>query len=370
MKLDLFDYDLPEYLIAQYPSERRDSSKLFVINRSNGDIEHKHFYDLPDYLNKGDVIVLNDSKVIHARLIGVKKETGARIELFLIRKRGQANHYTEDWEVLAKPAKRLKNGQVVVFSDDFSAEMVSRTNDGSMIARFAFKGNFDDCVDELGKMPLPPYIKRDADDTDDSRYQTVYSSVKGSLAAPTAGLHFTENLLEKIRAKGVQIVTVTLHVGLGTFRPVKVDDIEEHKMHREDYYISKESANIINMAKKEGRRVICVGTTSVRTTESAAAKNRASARQNSEDATDDISKLESDDSNRVAIGEGSTNIFIYPGYEFKIADAMITNFHLPKSTLIMLVSAFYDREKTIEAYEEAVKEEYRFFSYGDAMLLI
>jgi len=356
MKIELFDYELPKELIAQTPAEARDASRLLVVHRDvgrdkdcpSGGPEHRHFSDLPEYLRAGDVLVINDSKVIKARLIGVKEETGARIEVFLVRKRRQANHFTEDWEALVRPAKRVRRGQRVKFADDFYCEIVGETKGGGRVARFFFKGNFDENIDRLGKMPLPPYIHRDADAGDDERYQTVYAAAPGSLAAPTAGLHFTPELLEKLRAKGVIIAPVTLHVGLGTFRPVTAENIEDHDMHTEYYSISDESAEKINAAKKEGRRVVCVGTTSARTLEGAAAKQSGDG---------------------VPSGEGETNIFIYPKYEFHIADAIITNFHLPKSTLLMLVSAFAGRERMLDVYAEAIREEYRFFSYGDAMLI-
>jgi S-adenosylmethionine:tRNA ribosyltransferase-isomerase len=374
MKIDLFDYELPKELIAQMPAGARDASRLLVVRtegirgdgraeaeaggirglgeagtegiRGDGRTEHRHFSDLPEYLRAGDVLVINDSKVIKARLIGVKEETGARIEVFLVRKRGQANHFTEDWEVLVRPAKRVRRGQRVKFADDFSCEINGETSGGGRVARFFFKGHFDENIERLGRMPLPPYIRRDADAADDERYQTVYAAAKGSLAAPTAGLHFTPGLLAALEAKGVIIAPVTLHVGLGTFRPVTAENIEEHRMHAEHYSISVDTAAKINAAKAEGRRVVCVGTTSVRTLESAATE-----------------------AGGVRPGAGETNIFIYPGYKFKIVDALITNFHLPKSTLLMLVSAFAGRETTLAVYDEAIRERYRFFSYGDAMLI-
>jgi S-adenosylmethionine:tRNA ribosyltransferase-isomerase len=351
LKINLFDYELPKELIAQSPAEARDASRLLVAHRDSGIIEHKHFSDLPEFLRAGDVLVVNDSKVIKARLIGAKEETGARIEVFLVRKRGQENHYTENWEVLVKPAKRVRRGQSVKFADDFSCEIVGETSGGGRIARFYFKGNFDENIDRLGKMPLPPYIHRDAESADDERYQTVYAAVPGSLAAPTAGLHFTPELLKKLEAKGVIIAPITLHVGLGTFRPVTADDIEDHNMHTEFYSISAETAAKVNAAKRDARRVICVGTTPARTLEGAAV---------SADKVDEFI---------IRAGDGETNIFIYPGYKFRVVDALITNFHLPKSTLLMLVSAFTGRERTLEIYAEAIREGYRFFSYGDAMLI-
>ncbi|MDR1068527.1 MAG: tRNA preQ1(34) S-adenosylmethionine ribosyltransferase-isomerase QueA [Clostridiales Family XIII bacterium] len=367
MNKDLFDYELPKELIAQTPAEARDASRLLVVRRqaaeggdvtNNSDaVRHRHFSDVPEYLRAGDVLVINDSKVIKARLIGVKTETGARVEVFLVKKRGQINHFTEDWEVLIRPGKRVRRGQRVKFADDFSCEVVGEIPGGGRIARFFFTGSFDESIDRLGKMPLPPYIKREAGAEDEERYQTVYAATPGSLAAPTAGLHFTPDLLAALEEKGVVIAPVTLHVGLGTFRPVMAEQIEDHKMHTESYVIGAETAERINAAKREGRRVVCVGTTSVRTLESAARRVGGETDNTGEPAY------------CVMPGEGETDIFIYPGYEFKIADALITNFHLPKSTLLMLVSAFAGRERMLGVYAEAIREGYRFFSYGDAMLI-
>jgi S-adenosylmethionine:tRNA ribosyltransferase-isomerase len=356
MDINLFNYTLPEELIAQRPAEYRDGSRLLVYHRDSKTTEHRMFSDIVDYIGRGDVLVLNDSRVIHARLIGVKESTGAVIELFLVKSRPSPDGDAV-WETLAKPAKRLKEGDVVKFSDDFSAAVIGPTEGGGRIVRFCYSGEFEEQIERLGRMPLPPYIHREADSDDADRYQTVYAKLPGSVAAPTAGLHFTAHLLDRIWAKEAEIAFVTLHVGLGTFRPVKTERIEEHEMHSEDYYISEESADIINRAKAEGRRIICVGTTSVRTLESAAAPAPAAAVSFAATAA------------AVRPGEGSTDIFIYPGYKFKIADALITNFHLPKSTLMMLISAMAGREEMLRAYGEAVSRGYRFFSYGDAMFI-
>lgn len=348
MKLEEFDYDLPEELIAQQPSEQRDACRLMVLNRREGTIEHRHFYDILEYLHPGDLMVLNDSRVIPARLFGYKEKTGAHIELLLI-KRLEG----DDWECMVRPGKRLKEGDSVIFNQErlFRAHVrgFCDPESGTRVIRFEYEGIFMERLEEIGSMPLPPYINRPADEEDKERYQTVYSKVDGSVAAPTAGLHFTEELLHKAKEKGVEIVYVTLHVGIGTFRPVKTENIEDHKMHFEEYTVSEESADKINRALREGRRVISVGTTSTRTLESAAVREG--------------------DSWKVEAGTKSTGIFIYPGYEWKIVGALITNFHLPKSTLIMLISSFYNREKILEAYREAVREKYHFFSYGDAMLI-
>lgn len=348
MKLDEFDYELPEELIAQQPSEQRDACRLMVLHRENGSIEHRHFYDILDYLRSGDCMVLNNSRVIPARLFGYKEKTGAHIELLLIKRLEN-----DDWECMVRPGKRLKEGDAVIFSQEklFRAHVMGfcdREN-GTRVIRFEYEGIFMERLEELGSMPLPPYIDRPAEEEDKERYQTVYSKIDGSVAAPTAGLHFTEELLQQAKEKGVEIVYVTLHVGIGTFRPVKVENIEDHKMHFEEYTISEESAKVINRALEEGRRIISVGTTSTRTLESAAVREG--------------------DHWKVEAGTRSTGIFIYPGYEWKIVGALITNFHLPKSTLIMLISSFYNREKILEAYREAVREQYHFFSYGDAMLI-
>ena len=348
MRLEDFDYELPKELIAQTPSLKRDECRLMVLDRANNTTQHRHFYDILEYLHEGDCLVVNDSRVIPARLHGIKEKTGAHIELLLI-KRLEG----DKWESLVKPGKRLKEGDTVVLDENrlFKAHILGFKDkeNGTRIIEFDYEGIFMERLEEIGSMPLPPYIERDAENDDKERYQTVYSKVDGSVAAPTAGLHFTDELLEKVRAKGVEIAYVTLHVGIGTFRPVKVDNIEDHKMHFEEYTIASETAETVNRAIREGRRVISVGTTSTRTLESAA-KQVAS-----------VWQIES--------GHSSTGIFIYPGYEYKVVDGLITNFHLPKSTLIMLVSALYDREHILAAYEEAVRERYKFFSYGDAMFI-
>ena len=347
MKISDFDFVLPEELIAQRPTEKRDVCRLMVMNRENGSIEHKHFYDILDYLNEGDCLILNNSKVLPARLFGEKEGTGAKIEFLLI-KRLEGDR----WETMVRPGKRLKPGDAVKFSDNFRAEIVDYGPDGTRIVDFDYEGIFMERLEELGKMPLPPYIERESTLEDKDMYQTVYCKEEGSVAAPTAGLHFTDQLLEKAEEKGVKLAYVTLHVGIGTFRPVKCENVEDHSMHFEEYYIDEENAAKINDAIKEGGRIVSVGTTSTRTVESAAYFDENEGRY------------------LVAAGSGNTNIFIYPGYEFKIIEALITNFHLPKSTLLMLISALYDREKILEAYDVAVKEKYRFFSYGDACLII
>lgn len=347
MKISDFDYVLPEELIAQRPTEKRDVCRLMVMNRKNGSIEHKHFYDILDYLNEGDCLILNNSKVLPARLFGEKEGTSAKIEFLLI-KRLEGDR----WETMVRPGKRLKPGDAVKFSDNFRAEIVDYGPDGTRIVDFDYEGIFMERLEELGKMPLPPYIERESTLEDKDMYQTVYCKEEGSVAAPTAGLHFTDQLLEKAEEKGVKLAYVTLHVGIGTFRPVKCENVEDHSMHFEEYYIDEENAAKINDAIKEGGRIVSVGTTSTRTVESAAYFD------------------ENEGKYLVAAGSGNTNIFIYPGYEFKIIEALITNFHLPKSTLLMLISALYDREKILEAYDIAVKEKYRFFSYGDACLII
>lgn len=335
-----YDYFLPEELIAQTPKEPRDSARLLVYNRKTDKIEHKIFIDILDYLKEGDVLVLNTSKVIPARLFGVKVETGAKIEI-LLQKRLNLNN----WEVLAKPTKRLKVGTLIKFSDELSCIVRKIKEEGLCKVEFVYNGVFEEILDKLGSMPLPHYIKTDLKDKD--MYQTVYSKQKGSSAAPTAGLHWTKDLLDKVKQKGVTILEVMLHVGLGTFRPVKEDNILEHKMHSEYYVITKEVADYINLAKSQGRRIIAVGTTSVRVLESASDENG-------------ILSAKSED----------TNIFIYPPYKMKVVDALITNFHLPQSTLIMLVASMIGVEKTLQIYNIAVKEKYRFFSFGDAMFII
>ena len=348
MHINDFDYELPEELIAQKPADKRDASRLLVVHRETGETEHKHFYDILEYLNEGDCLVLNNSKVLPARLYGIKEGTGAKVEFLLIKRIDG-----DPWETMVRPGKRLKPGDSVMFSEDplLKADIIDYGNDGTRIVEFSYDGIFMERLEEIGSMPLPPYIERQSENEDRDRYQTVYCREEGSVAAPTAGLHFTEELLEKARAKGVELAYVTLHVGIGTFRPVKCENIEDHSMHFEEYHIDEKTAEIINRAKAEGRRVISVGTTSTRTVESAAYFD------------------EEKDCWQVRSGENSTGIFIYPGYEFRIIDSLITNFHLPKSTLLMLISALYDREKILEVYQEAIREKYRFFSYGDAMFI-
>jgi len=356
MRIEDFDYELPEELIAQTPLRQRDACRLMVLDRKTKTVEHRHFYDILDYVNSGDCLVLNDSRVIPARLFGVKEGTGAHIELLLI-KRIEG----DDWECMVRPGKRLHEGNTVILGDDFKAHImgIHDANNGTRLVHFEYSGIFMERLEESGSMPLPPYITRKAEDSDKEMYQTVYSRIDGSVAAPTAGLHFTKELLEKAKDKGVKIAYVTLHVGIGTFRPVKVDVIEEHKMHFEECSIDEENAEIINGTIESGGRIISVGTTSTRTLESMAGMPL-------QPFTKECSSVKPF---RVRSGSTSTGIFIYPGYEFKIVDALITNFHLPKSTLIMLVSALYDREEILKAYKEAVDERYRFFSYGDAMLI-
>ena len=339
MRTDDFDFYLPEELIAQTPLDKRDSSKLLVLNKNNGSIEHKHFTDIVDYLKEGDVLVLNDTKVIPARLYGVKEDTGAVIEMLMLKDCGN-----NVWECLTKPAKRVKVGTVIKFSDKLSAKCTSIGEEGIRHFELIYNGILYEILDELGEMPLPPYIHEKLEDKD--RYQTVYAKNVGSAAAPTAGLHFTEDLLKRIEEKGVKVLYVTLHVGLGTFRPVNVEDVTKHKMHSEYYQMSDNVAQELNKAKLEGRRIISVGTTSTRTLET-------------------IISLYGDFRECC----GNTEIFIYPGYEFKAIDALITNFHLPKSTLIMLISALAGKENVMKAYAEAVEEKYRFFSFGDSMFI-
>ena len=342
MKLEEFDFYLPEELIAQTPLLKRDTSKLLTINRKENTYEHKVFSDIIDYFNPGDTLVLNNTRVMPARLYGQKKDTGAAIEVLLLK-----NKEHNMWECLVKPAKRIKVGSIVSFGDGImEAECVKVLDDGFRYFEFKYEGIFQERLDELGTMPLPPYIKERL--TDKERYQTVYSKEVGSSAAPTAGLHFTNELLDKIKQKGVNIVYLTLHVGLGTFRPVSVENIEEHDMHSEYYTLDEETANVINETKKNGGRVFSVGTTSTRTLETIARDN----------------------DGEIVPASGWTNIFIYPRFEFKCVDGLITNFHLPKSSLIMLVSAFYNREKVLELYKIAVENKYRFFSFGDAMIII
>ncbi len=335
-----FNFDLPEELIAQDPLEDRSSSRLLVLNKETGETQHKVFKDIIDYLQPGDCLVINNTKVIPARLIGEKEGTGAKVEILLLKR--QEN---DIWEALVKPGKKAKIGSKIIFGGGIlKGEIVKIVEEGNRLVQFHYEGIFEEILDKLGQMPLPPYITHQLEDK--NRYQTVYAKYEGSAAAPTAGLHFTKELLEQITEKGIVIANVTLHVGLGTFRPVKEENILEHHMHSEFYQIEEEEADKINQAKKIGGRIVCVGTTSCRTVESAA-----------------------DDNGFVKAGSGDTEIFIYPGYRFKVLDALITNFHLPESTLIMLVSALAGRENTLNAYETAVKERYRFFSFGDAMFI-
>lgn len=340
MKTADFDFYLPEELIAQTPLERRDASRLLTLDKHTGAVEHHHFYELPQFLKPGDCLVLNDSRVLPARLIG-HRPTGGACEVLLLVDRGD-----KCWECLVRPGRKLRPGAQVIFGEgkELTATIEEELEDGKRLVRFHYEGIFLEILEHLGKMPLPPYIKEELQDNE--RYQTVYSKVVGSAAAPTAGLHFTPELLKKVQEMGVKVCYVTLHVGLGTFRPVKAEDIQDHEMHSEFCMISQETADVINETKRSGGRVICVGTTSCRTIESFAA----------EDGT-------------MTERSGWTNIFIYPGYRFKVLDALITNFHLPQSTLIMLVSALAGREHVLAAYEEAVKERYRFFSFGDAMFI-
>lgn len=335
-----FYYDLPPELIAQTPLTDRTASRLLVVNKKTGKLAHKHFYDIVDYLNPGDCLVMNNTRVIPARLYGSKEKSGGKIEFLLLKRIG-----IDTWEVILKPGKKAKPGSRFEFGGGLlHAEVLSVAEDGKRIVKFEYDGIWEELLDKLGEMPLPPYIKEKL--TDKERYQTVYSKIEGSAAAPTAGLHFTKELLEKIKANGVKLTYLTLHVGLGTFRPVSAERIEDHIMHTEYYEISAETAEIINSCRKNGGRIIAVGTTSVRTLETVA-----------------------DDAGKVKSASGETNIFIYPGYKFKIVDCIITNFHLPESTLMMLVSAFAGKENIFNAYETAVKEKYRFFSFGDAMYL-
>lgn len=341
MKREDFDFDLPEELIAQDPLVNRSDSRLLVVDKRTGQTTHKSFGNIIDYINPGDCLVINDTKVIPARLIGVKEETGAKIEVLLLKR-----HKDDIWETLVKPGKKARPGTRIAFGDGvLVGEVLDVVDEGNRLIQFSYKGIFEEILDQLGQMPLPPYITHQLEDK--NRYQTVYAKHSGSAAAPTAGLHFTPELLRKIEEKGVNIARVTLHVGLGTFRPVKVEDILEHHMHSEFYSIEEEAAEKINAAKESGHRVIAVGTTSCRTIESAA-----------------------DSNGKMHAASGWTEIFIYPGYEFKVLDALITNFHLPESTLLMLVSALAGRENILQAYEEAVQERYRFFSFGDAMLIV
>ena len=340
MKTSDFYYDLPKELIAQTPIEKRDGSRLMTLDRATGAVEHHHFYELPDFLNPGDCLILNDSRVLPARLLGQRLPGGGACEVLLLIDRGE-----KTWECLVRPGRKMRTGAKLSFGNgELTAEVVGELEGGNRLVRFDYEGIFLEVLERLGKMPLPPYIKEELQDQE--RYQTVYSKVLGSAAAPTAGLHFTPELLEKIAAKGVGIGYVTLHVGLGTFRPVKEEEITDHEMHSEYCVISQETADLINRTKANGGRCICVGTTSCRTLESWAAED-----------------------GHMEAKAGWTNIYIYPGYQFKVMDALVTNFHLPESTLIMLVSAFAGREHVLAAYQEAVKERYRFFSFGDAMFI-
>ena len=340
MKVSDFYFELPEELIAQYPLEKRDSSRLMVLDKKTGEFEHRKFHDILEYLNEGDTLVLNNTRVLPARLIGEKEETGGKIE-FLLLKRIEG----DKWECLAKPGRKAKVGTVFTFGEGKLKAIVREIGEeGNRIIEFKYDGIFEQVLDELGQMPLPPYIHEKLEDKE--RYQTVYSKEKGSAAAPTAGLHFTEDLLKEIKDKGVNIAYLTLHVGLGTFRPVKVDDVNNHVMHSEYYHLDKENAELINKTKEAGKRVIAVGTTSSRTLETIG-----------------------DENGRVREQSGWTDIFIYPGYKFKIVDNLITNFHLPESTLIMLVSALAGQDNIMNAYNTAVKEKYRFFSFGDSMFI-
>ncbi len=367
MNIQEFDYGLPKELIAQSPLDRRDISKLMVIDRASGKVSHEHFYDIVKHFNPGDCLVMNNSKVIPARLFGKKKDTGANVE-FLLVKRIEG----DIWEVLIRNAKKVSVGSWVEFKCDTSklessdkncnesvskeiiltAEIVGFGDDGSRHVKFYYDGDFLDIVEKTGRMPLPPYIEREDTEKDKDRYQTVYCKHEGSIAAPTAGLHFTQEIIDELKKRGVNIAFVTLHVGIGTFRPVKTEIIEDHKMHFEEYFVDEQNAKIINETILNGGKIISVGTTATRTIESIASYDSKS------------------NAYQVRAGQGSTGIFIYPPYEFKIISSLITNFHLPKSTLLMLISAFYDKEKIIEAYGTAVENEYRFFSYGDAMLLL
>lgn len=340
MKKSDFFYDLPKELIAQHPTEPRDHSRLMIVDKVTGEIQHKHFYDILDQLNEGDCLILNNTRVLPARIYGLKEETGAHVEFLLLTNKGD-----DVWETIAGPGKRAKTGTRFSFGDGLmKCEIVDVLENGNRLAKFEYNGNFYNILEEIGQMPLPPYITEKLENGE--RYQTVYSKELGSAAAPTAGLHFTDELLEKIKSKGVNIGYVTLHVGLGTFRPVKADDITMHNMHSEHYWLPKETAELINNTKANNKRVIAVGTTSCRTLESVATFN-----------------------GQIQECEGWTDIFIYPGYEFKCIDGLITNFHLPESTLIMLVSAFCGYENTMNFYKKAVEEKYKFFSFGDATFL-
>ncbi|MCM3206463.1 tRNA preQ1(34) S-adenosylmethionine ribosyltransferase-isomerase QueA [Paenibacillus illinoisensis] len=341
MNVNLYDFELPEQLIAQTPLLDRTASRLLTLNKESGEVNHRSFPDIINFLEPGDTLVLNDTRVLPARLFGTKEDTGAKAEVLLLK-----NVEGDRWEALVKPGKRLKAGSVIVFGDELKAVIDEEGEMGARTLTFSYNGIFQEILDRLGEMPLPPYIKETLDDRE--RYQTVYAKHEGSAAAPTAGLHFTDELLDQIRAKGVNVTFITLHVGLGTFRPMSVDVVEEHEMHEEYYSMSQETANLINETKKRGNRVFAVGTTSCRTLETVGSKFEDGVLQES---------------------SGWTKIFIYPGYNFKVIDGMLTNFHLPKSTLVMLVSALAGREHIMNAYKQAIQEKYRFFSFGDAMLI-
>lgn len=341
MNVDAYDFHLPEELIAQTPLADRSSSRLLLVNKEDGELAHRHFTDIIDYLQPGDTLVLNDTRVIPARLFGVKEDTGAKAEVLLLKNLGD-----DRWEALVKPGKKLKTGAVIIFSDELRAVIEDEADMGGRTLRFIYQGIFQEILDRLGTMPLPPYIKETLDDRE--RYQTVYAKHEGSAAAPTAGLHFTEELLAQIEAKGVNIAYITLHVGLGTFRPMSVEKVEEHVMHSEFFVMSQETADIINATKEKGGRVVAVGTTSCRTLETVGKQC---------------------EGGPLVECSGWTDIFIYPGYKFSVVNALITNFHLPKSTLVMLVSALAGREHILAAYEEAIEQKYRFFSFGDAMFI-
>lgn len=341
MNVDAYDFHLPEELIAQTPLADRSSSRLLLVKKEDGELAHRHFTDIIDYLQPGDTLVLNDTRVIPARLFGVKEDTGAKAEVLLLKNLGD-----DRWEALVKPGKKLKTGAVIIFSDELRAVIEDEADMGGRTLRFIYQGIFQEILDRLGTMPLPPYIKETLDDRE--RYQTVYAKHEGSAAAPTAGLHFTEELLDQIEAKGVNIAYITLHVGLGTFRPMSVEKVEEHVMHSEFFVMSQETADIINATKEKGGRVVAVGTTSCRTLETVGKQC---------------------EGGPLVECSGWTDIFIYPGYKFSVVNALITNFHLPKSTLVMLVSALAGREHILAAYEEAIEQKYRFFSFGDAMFI-
>lgn len=341
MNVNLYDFELPEQLIAQTPLLDRTASRLLTLNKDSGEINHQTFPDIINFLESGDTLILNDTRVLPARLFGTKEDTGAKAEVLLLK-----NVEGDKWEALVKPGKKLKAGSVIVFGDELKAIIEEEGEMGARTLTFSYNGIFQEILDRLGEMPLPPYIKETLDDRE--RYQTVYAKHEGSAAAPTAGLHFTDELLDQIRAKGVNVAFITLHVGLGTFRPMSVDVVEDHVMHEEYYSLSQETADLINQTKERGHRVFAVGTTSCRTLETVGSKF---------------------ESGLLQASSGWTSIFIYPGYSFKVIDGMLTNFHLPKSTLVMLVSALAGREHIMQAYEKAIQEQYRFFSFGDAMLI-